>query len=206
MKIDPIVEKFRPPTHYEIVTGKPYRSRIGKTKYFYQVNPLSATAMMRVYEIGFSIIKMLNSMAESKSKGSAGFDEKSVNLIQGLVALTSLLWEIGDKPRGLIKRILMKRQFFKQALDNTEWTFKLFEQVMSANARLNFFFETPGELSTNSRGTLSGDGFQAIIGNCERANQKAWAEYISIREAEKLSIINKWTVDKREHDKMKKRK
>jgi len=206
MKLDPIVEKFRPPTHYEIVTGKPYRSRIGKTKYIYQVNLMSATAMVRVYEIGFSIIKMLNSMAESKSGDKQGFNEKSLNLIQGLVALASLLWEISDKPNGLIKRLLMKRQFFKQALSNTEWTFKLFEQVMSANTRLNFFFETPSELSANSGGTLSGDGFQAIIGNCERANKKAWAEYLSIREAEKLSIINKWIVDKREHDKMKKRK
>lgn len=195
--LDPIVEKFRPPTYYEVKTGKPYRARIGKTKYVFQVNQFSAVAMVRVYEIGISICKRLDEIANRKHSEGGGFSSLSVELIQNYVALASFLWEISDKPRGFIKRIRMRMAFMKYALSNIDWLLKIKENVLSANARISFFFETPGELLSDSAGTMAGDGFQVIVGTHGDANHTPWAEYIHLREKEKLDIINKWKVDKK---------
>lgn len=199
---DPIVERFRPPTYYEVVTGKPYRARIGKTKWIYTVNPFSAVAMVRVHELKDSIISMLKGAANAQSK-ETGFSKSSVELINGFIAMASLLWEIADKPKSFISRIRMRMAFFKWALKQTDWTFKIFENVLSANARISFFFPTPGELFSNSTGTISGDGFHYITRGHGDPAKTPWVEYLYLREAEKIDIINKWTVDKREHDKQK---
>lgn len=129
------VEKFRPLTHFEIVTGKPFRTRIGKSKYFYEHNLMSAVNLVRFHELYSPMLDALTTTAKATAE-SPQFNEHSVNLIKVFVQMIMLMYEVGKKPKWWWQRLGMKRAMLREWINDAEAMFKTFESLMVYESRL----------------------------------------------------------------------
>jgi len=75
-------------------------------------------------------------LAEPKDKV-----DNQLNLELKVIYITKLLWEIGKKPRGIIKRYQFRNFFFKYCYNNVEALFKVFNDMLDYQTRLFFLLQ-----------------------------------------------------------------
>lgn len=139
---DAFVEKFRPLTYYEIVTGKPFIKEIPKSKFVFRSNLQSITTIARLHEILVQIIDPLIKQMEAPARESA-LSEESINsasakLIEGNITLAKVIFDFAEKPKGGRKLKRMWHDFLNACLENIEYLYDIVNSFREYNQR--FFF------------------------------------------------------------------
>lgn len=139
---DAFVEKFRPLTYYEIVTGKPLVVPIPNSKFIFRANMQSVTTVVRFNEILGGIINPIvdemGRAAKETAVASSAFTADSTKLIQGCINIARVLWEFTDKPKWFWTKGKMWKAFLKACLDDSDYLFGLLNMFRDYNQR--FFF------------------------------------------------------------------
>lgn len=139
---DAFVEKFRPLTYYEIVTGKPLRKPIPNSRFVFHSNMQSVTTVVRFNEILHSVINpimdKMGDFAKATAVQGVDFSQESTKLIQGMITITRILWEFTKKPKWFLSRRKMWKSFFRACMDDSDYLFDLLGNFRDYNQR--FFF------------------------------------------------------------------
>ncbi len=139
---DAFVEKLRPVTYYEIVTSKPFLKPIPNSNFVFSSKFQSITAIVRLHQVLTSLIQpMIDRMGEFAKKTAvqeSDFTKESGELIQGIVNLTSVIWEFTDKPKKKKELEKMWRAFLNTCLEDNYYLFDIIDNFRVYNQR--FFF------------------------------------------------------------------
>lgn len=120
------VSDFKPLTHIEIEQEKPLIIKMSD-KWYFVANLNTTEYLIRFFESKESIMKLIN---------------ENNDLTSGFILLRELLWDICEKPRGLIKRFQFKKFFYSYFLNNVETFFLVFNTLMEYETRLFFLLKS----------------------------------------------------------------
>lgn len=118
-----LAERFRPLTHIEIKQRKPF---------IYHLNS------KWTYECRLDLTKNLVSLWNAKDAVLKAFNEKKYSVEIALLLLRELMYEIGQKPRGFLKRMQYKMVYHKSFEDNVGDFIELFNSMLMYQTRLFF--------------------------------------------------------------------
>ncbi len=142
LKRDGFIEKVRPLTYYEIVTGKPLNVPIPNSKYIFHSRLQSWPIVVRVHEmLRLAIEPMIIKMGEPAQKTAvqeAKFSLDSSKLIQGVVNIARILWEFADQPKWFWSRNKMWRAFLKACVNDADYMWGLVDAFRTYNKRVFF--------------------------------------------------------------------
>jgi len=142
---DAFVEKFRPLTYLELITGKPLIVPIPNSKFVFRANLQSVTAIARFNEILqlilIPIVDGMGDVAKKTALQDESFTPESTNLIKGMISIAQILFEFAEKPRGFLNKRKTRKlweAFLKACLDDTEFLFGLLNSFRDYNQRFQF--------------------------------------------------------------------
>lgn len=125
---------FAPLTHLEIKQKKPFIWVLCpeglKPKWIYEASLLKTKNLSIFWQNKDAV---LSSMENKKMKFSLEYV---------VIYITKMLWEVGKKPKGIIKRYQFKKFFFKYCFDNIEATVKIFNDFLDYQSRVFFLLQT----------------------------------------------------------------
>ncbi len=134
------VEKLRPLTYYEAVTGKTLMVPIPNSKYVFHSKLQSITALLRFHQID----KVLLQPIERIFKGIVERDSKDIDasaLIKNTAYMIRVMWELAIKPKNLISRFFMWRAFNKACIGDCIYLFNLKRDFLEFNSRVFFLMK-----------------------------------------------------------------
>lgn len=124
-----IAEEFRPLTYIEIKQDKPFIVRMTK-KWSYVCRLQKTKNLIKLFHGKNVITEYMN---------------KKKDYITGFLSLYKLLYDISEKPRGLIKRIRYKSFLYKYFYNNSEVFLNLYNDMLDYQTRLFFLLKIAGE-------------------------------------------------------------
>jgi len=163
-----LAERFRPLTHIEIKQRKPF---------IYHLNS------KWTYECRLDLTKNLVSLWNAKDAVLKAFNEKKYSVEIALLLLRELMYEIGQKPRGFLKRMQYKMVYHKSFEDNVGDFIELFNSMLMYQTRLFFAQSAESDDVRSARGIYR-DGWRSFIAGTD-AWAKTYLEYFSECEYQK---------------------
>lgn len=161
-----IGEEFRPLTHIEIMQKKPFLYHF-HDKWTYECRLYKTSNLVAVWNAKDAVIENINRENESEDN----YEIKTYKLQIGFYQLRELLYRIGEKPRGIIKRFQYRYAFHRAFLDDAESFMHLFNNMLDYQSRLAFFFEGTTHKESDTAKGIFKDGWRSFI-----AGTNAWSE------------------------------
>ena len=122
---------FRPLTHVEIEEDKPLLVKLG-AKHFYNCKLQNAKYLIKFWANKDYLMTVMNTEVDSTTPKNEAI------LLLTYKALVTLVYEIGEKPKGWFKLRAYRKWFFKYMVDDAHRFWKLFEMVLAYQSRVFF--------------------------------------------------------------------
>ncbi len=147
---------FRPLTYHEIMELKPLSIKLND-KYVYKCNLMNCSNLSSFWANKDYITELMEEYAMKAKDAEDGLELASTRaiLLASFKAIITLLYEVGEKPKGYFKKRAYRKWFNNYFIDHYDKMMDLWEKVSVYNSQLFFLLQHLKNLSMVQTATFS---------------------------------------------------